>query len=101
MVYSITLSRYIRHSDLVMYQSLQILFPYKLLRNINYSSLCCTVLESERPSDSNQMIKKMRKTKKSKIVDAGEGVEIDTNLTHSEGEKEKLLGGHDLDPFVM
>lgn len=49
-------------SDLVMHQSLQILFPHKLLRNINYSSLCCTVLESARPSDSNQMTRKTRKS---------------------------------------
>ena len=36
-------SRYIWHNDLVMYQSLQILFPYELLKNMKYSSLCCIV----------------------------------------------------------
>lgn len=37
------ISRYIWHNDLVMYQSLQILSPYELLKNIIYSSLCCTM----------------------------------------------------------
>lgn len=73
-----------------MYQSLQILSPYELLKNVKYSSLCCTL----------SLLVGVRKTIWLQPDDQKDEKD-QTNLTHSDGEKEKLLGGHDLDPCVM